>query len=294
MLVAVALGLGIYIHGAVQQSTHPSSVARVGQLKDCDATAPAADSLLAAGRKLAFQRGLMEVVFDGGAKTIVQGPAEVEVQSPSAVLLLRGSLTADVPAMAHGFTVHTPNATVVDLGTRFGVACQAEQTDVEVFAGKVLLRLDGSQAGAGPQELPLLASEAARVSGAPGRGALKIEQVAAGSRSFVQSLTASDVVERDAGRPKTTGQAPSELDTPSDIERLHGRFLANGSTPPRAAPGSSSVYSARQVEDRLEIIDRKTAEVVRQWPVVKVADDTPVWSPDGRYWPSPDFALPAA
>ena len=95
-------------------------------------------------------------------------------------------------------------------------------------------------------------------------------------------MTASDVVERDAGRPKTTGQAPSEMDTPSDIERLHGRFLANGSTPPRAAPGSSSVYSARQVEDRLEIIDRKTAEVVRQWPVVKVADDMPVWSPDGR------------
>ena len=108
----------------------------------------------------------MEVVFDGGAKTIVQGPAEIEMQSPSAVLLRRGSLTADVPAVAHGFTVHTPNAAVVDLGTRFGVACQAEQTDVEVFAGKVLLRLDGSQAG-GPQELPLLASEAARVSGVP-------------------------------------------------------------------------------------------------------------------------------
>ncbi len=170
LLVAVALGLSIYIRGVVQQSAHPSSVARIGQLKDCDATAPAADSLLAAGRKLVFERGLMEVVFDGGAKTIVQGPAKVELQSPSAVLLLRGSLTADVPAVAHGFTVHTPNATVVDLGTRFGVACQADQTDVEVFAGKVVLRLDGSQSGTGPQELTMAASEAARVSARPATG----------------------------------------------------------------------------------------------------------------------------
>ena len=158
------------------------------QLQDCDLTGLPAGSQLSAGSKLAFQRGLLEVVLDGGATTIVQGPAEIELESPSSLRLMRGSLTADVPATAHGFTVHTPNAAVVDLGTRFGVACQAEQTDVEVFVGNVILRLDAAASGAGPKELPLAANSAARISGQPGHGALKIEQLAAGSRQFVQSM----------------------------------------------------------------------------------------------------------
>ena len=144
LLVAVTLGLtslyrsGLFPNGSAKIESHPSplGVARIEQAKDvrwCEETAPAIDAPLAAGNKLAIQQGLLEVVFDSGVRVIVEGPAEAEVQSRSSLLLLRGKLTAEVPAGARGFAVHTPNCTVVDLGTRFGVACRAGQNGCRGF-----------------------------------------------------------------------------------------------------------------------------------------------------------------
>jgi hypothetical protein len=215
LLVAITLGLSVLFRGGIRQTeSHPASVARIGQEKDVqwsDETAPAIGAPLPASGKLAVRRGLLEVVFDGGAKIIVQGPAELELQSPSSAFLLRGALTADVPAAARGFAVHTSNATIVDLGTRFGVACQDGQTDVEVFAGKVLLRPAEVQSGGGPQELSLVANSAARVSGVPGDSALKIEQLAVGSRPFVQSMTESAAPLAPACACPDVPQAAAEL-----------------------------------------------------------------------------------
>jgi len=194
-LLVIALGLtAVFRSGSQNSKARPTSVARIEQVKDVrwrDEMAPAIGVPLPADSKLAFQEGLAEVVFDGGARMIIQGPAEVELQSRSSAVLLRGNLTVEVPAEAHGFTVHTPNSTVVDLGTRFGVAFQAGQTEVEVFVGSVLLRVPGTQSGDGPQELPLVANSAVRVSGVPNQTGLKIETLAAGGRHFVQSMTAS-------------------------------------------------------------------------------------------------------
>ena len=156
-----------------------------------DSAALAIDAPLSAGSKLDVQQGLVEVVFDSGARMILQGPAEAELQSGSSVDLRSGSLTAEVPTPARGFAIHTPNSTVVDLGTKFGVSCRAGQTDVEVFTGSVLVRVDDTQPGGIPQEMPLAANSAIRVNGVPGHGALKIEQLVSGSRHFVQSLTGS-------------------------------------------------------------------------------------------------------
>jgi len=74
---------------------------------------------------------------------IVHGPAEVDLQSPLAAKLWEGSFSVDVPAGAQGFAVRTPNCTITDLGTRFGVACHGGKTDVEVFTGSVLLWPEG-------------------------------------------------------------------------------------------------------------------------------------------------------
>jgi ferric-dicitrate binding protein FerR (iron transport regulator) len=188
LLVAVTLGLSAFFgSGSHQTESHPLNFARMGQVTDvrwCDVTAPAIDSSLSAGSKLAIQQGQVEVVFDSGAKMVLQGPAEVELQSPSSAVLRSGILTAEVPAEARGFAVHTPNCTVVDQGTRFEVDCQAGQTYVEVFVGRVLLQLDNTQSGGSPQEWPLTAGSAVRVHGVPGHGALRIERLAAGSRHF--------------------------------------------------------------------------------------------------------------
>jgi ferric-dicitrate binding protein FerR (iron transport regulator) len=195
LLLSVTLGLTSLFRGGNRGGeSHSASIARIAQTSGVrwrDEAPKAIDAPLLAGSSLAIQEGLVEVAFDSGARIIVQGPAEVELQSPSSVVLRRGSLTAEVPVEARGFAVHTPNSTVVDLGTRFGVACQAGQTDVEVFLGSVLLQLPSAQAGGGPQEQPLGANSAARITGAPNQGALKIESLLAGSRHFVQSMKGS-------------------------------------------------------------------------------------------------------
>jgi FecR protein len=52
--------------------------------------------------------------------------------------LIEGSLTADVPEPAHGFTIDTPDIQVRDLGTRFGVtAGSVGNSQVRVFEGEV-------------------------------------------------------------------------------------------------------------------------------------------------------------
>ena len=222
LLVAATLGLtAIFRSGRPKTGPLAPSVARLEQVKDvrwCNDLAPAIDAPLPAGSKLALEQGLLEVVFQSGARMILQGPAEVELQSPSAAVLLRGKLTAEVPAEARGFAIHTPNATVVDLGTRFGVACQAGQTDVEVFLGKVLLRLDNAQSGGGPQELPITAKSAVRVNGVPGQGALKVTSLAAGSRNFVQSLAGSAALMQALaeGDPHLIHYYPFEGETKTD------------------------------------------------------------------------------
>ena len=121
---------------------------------------------LPSGRRLAIREGLLQVCFDSGASIIVQGPAGIDLQSSNSVSLHNGSMTADVPVEGRGFAVRTPNATLIDLGTRFGIAWEAGQTDVEVFEGSVIVRPVDPGSG-DPSEKRLAAHEALRVSGAP-------------------------------------------------------------------------------------------------------------------------------
>lgn len=107
--------------------------------------------------------GTAEIRFDGGAMVSLQAPAILDLRSIGNCLLSRGRLTAVVPRVAHGFTVLTPTARIVDLGTEFGVVVdRTEATHVEVFAGEVLLssvsRLDLSDV-----PLRLVAGEVWRV-----------------------------------------------------------------------------------------------------------------------------------
>ncbi len=41
--------------------------------------------------------------------------------------------------------------------------------------------------------------------------------------------------------------------------------------------------AGQQIKGRLRIVDRKTGKSVREWPLVKVEDETPVWSPARGY-----------
>ena len=78
---------------------------------------------------------------------MIEGPASWLVASDQRMSLDAGRLAANVPAKAVGFTVATPTAEVVDLGTEFGVQVDEEQaTTISVTQGAVDLVESGPAA----------------------------------------------------------------------------------------------------------------------------------------------------
>jgi hypothetical protein len=85
-----------------------------------------------------LESGVVELAFGSGARAAIEGPADVTIMRRNGIELRKGKLSADVPHQAIGFTVQTPNAAVVDLGTRFGIDAKArDSSEVDVFEGKV-------------------------------------------------------------------------------------------------------------------------------------------------------------
>ena len=92
----------------------------------------------AAPRLLEFEAGLVRLDFANGACLALEGDSALEIVDEMTVRLLHGVLTAEIPESAHGFTVDTASASVIDYGTAFGVSVgQDGQTDVCVFEGEV-------------------------------------------------------------------------------------------------------------------------------------------------------------
>ena len=89
---------------------------------------------------LALVEGIVTLRFNSGATVTLEAPSRLEVLSAMQCRLIEGSVTADVPPSAHGFTIDTADLKVVDLGTRFGVtAGSAGNSHVFVFEGEVTL-----------------------------------------------------------------------------------------------------------------------------------------------------------
>lgn len=101
------------------------------------------DAALDAGTRLdsqtiVFQSGVLRLVFDDGVEVTLEGPAEYELLEPGSTRLVSGVLAATVPPGAEGFTVETPTAEVVDLGTSFGIDLRESGfSSVSVFDGEV-------------------------------------------------------------------------------------------------------------------------------------------------------------
>ncbi|QGJ68551.1 Iron dicitrate transport regulator FecR [Planctomycetales bacterium 10988] len=88
---------------------------------------------------LALDSGLVQIEFFCGATVILDGPAELELQTFELARLASGRLRAQVPPAARGFTIDVEEMKIVDLGTEFGLAVSQEGTDVQVFEGEVEL-----------------------------------------------------------------------------------------------------------------------------------------------------------
>jgi hypothetical protein len=112
--------------------------------------------------------GLARIKFPSGVEVIVEAPARLQADQVNGISLLSGKLTAEVPRAGHGFTVKCPDATVVDLGTEFGINLHGDgSTDVDVFKGTITLAPGTPQAadaGAASHPLTLTAGSARQVS----------------------------------------------------------------------------------------------------------------------------------
>ncbi len=117
--------------------------------------------------------GQIQVTFECGAVVTLYAPAMMEAVSPMKGRAIRGKLAANVVDGAQGFTIETPQATIVDLGTVFGIEVGNEgATDVVVFKGAVDLHFDmhaGTETQSAPQRLT--SGEAMRIDkgGTPSR-----------------------------------------------------------------------------------------------------------------------------
>jgi len=87
---------------------------------------------------LVLTRGVVDIAFEGGAKMVVEAPATLELLSPDSARLEWGRLVGSVPRSEVQLTIETPNASVTDLGTEFGVEVDRQQvTHLHVFEGRV-------------------------------------------------------------------------------------------------------------------------------------------------------------
>ncbi len=105
---------------------------------DQDTKPPRIGSALEPGW-LRLESGLAQVVFYSGARVVIEGPADLQLVSPTEAVCPTGRLLAEVPQPARGFRLKTDQLNVVDLGTAFGIDSTRGRTEVHVFKGKLEL-----------------------------------------------------------------------------------------------------------------------------------------------------------
>lgn len=84
-------------------------------------------------------KGTVHLRFAEGADVVLAGPARLSVTDSLHVRLAYGNVRVIAPPTAKGFTVATPAADYVDLGTEFGLRVERENgaSDLYVFDGQV-------------------------------------------------------------------------------------------------------------------------------------------------------------
>ena len=160
LLLFVMLGMTIFASSFWLRNTHTGVAvvesqftAQITCMRDCQwsATMPAMSESeqLLVGQQLQLDKGLVQVTYYNGAVVLLEGPVSYTVDSQNSGFLDRGKLVARADTKQSGqFTITTPNARFVDMGTAFGVAVEAEgRAAIAVFTGKVMA--EAKKAGGG-------------------------------------------------------------------------------------------------------------------------------------------------
>ncbi len=137
---------------------------------------------LMTGVPMILREGVAELIFDNNTRVTVEGPAEFEIVSDDRVKLQYGRLYSIVPREAIGFSVATPNAMIIDLGTQFGTSVDFQgNTELHVTEGKTTL-----VAGEKQDKVSLEVNEGAarKIDGQSS----DISEISCGDRLFARSI----------------------------------------------------------------------------------------------------------
>jgi hypothetical protein len=151
------------------------------------------ESPVLTGESLKIESGTIELELKTGTKLVVKGPADWSVNGRNSVSLRSGTLMARVPADAIGFTVETPTAKIVDLGTEFSVEVDRDGvTESRVFRGAIKVQPVATSEGQVNEERAVVVreNESIRIDkalAADNRQALTIRKETE-SEPFVRSL----------------------------------------------------------------------------------------------------------
>jgi ferric-dicitrate binding protein FerR (iron transport regulator) len=111
-------------------------------------------TLLEDGQELDLVAGNALITLVNGAQLRLEGPTTMRLVSASEAELIKGQIAAKVPTTARGFTVTSPLARFVDLGTAFTLKLDPEKSFLlHVFEGLVELQLDERFGAAAHQPL---------------------------------------------------------------------------------------------------------------------------------------------
>jgi FecR-like protein/putative zinc finger protein len=142
LLVAGSVSIAAYIY-----ATRPVIVAQLTQATgsrwDDTNTGLGVGSLLQDGEEMKLVKGTALVTFSSGTRLLLEAPVALRLDSAMEVHLHYGRIAARVPTTARGFTITSPLAQFVDLGTAFTLNLVADKSfELHVFEGLVELQLD--------------------------------------------------------------------------------------------------------------------------------------------------------
>ncbi len=124
---------------AVSTDQHDTGSVRIAQASAAetfDSVAMAAGQTLTLNHETILTSGMVQLVFPNGAEVVIEGPSVFTVVTADRLSMTTGRCSVYAPEGAEGFRVDTPQAHVIDLGTRFSIDVdEVGQTDVQVIEG---------------------------------------------------------------------------------------------------------------------------------------------------------------
>lgn len=143
-----AAAAAVVAAGAVWLVTDtPRPVATLAKARACkwgNSALPTLEGALLTPGMLELLEGMATLTFKSGAEVVLEAPVTLEVLSSMECRVRKGTVVAEVPPQAKGFTIHTPETKIVDWGTRFGVSAGEDgKCLVHVIEGLVEVRRQG-------------------------------------------------------------------------------------------------------------------------------------------------------